>query len=178
MFNQIPGFFDQQCHWKEPINIFDFLHGDNHWQNLAFVATTFGWWLWPGVPLICPIIFHDSLIINISGWNQLLPLSDHCHLSFFYFPTSFIKLSRVHLVTTCFNLFQSVQPRKPGWHLNLRLYFLMQIRKQLLLPYYWPCRWNKKYGNLSRIIWNFSIFKVGPDELRIQGSSTFTYFCE
>ena len=28
--SQIAGFFDQQYNWTEPINIFDFLHGDNH----------------------------------------------------------------------------------------------------------------------------------------------------
>ena len=43
-----------------------------------------------------PIGFQDSLIINISGKNQLIPLSDHCHFIFlFYFVAPFIRLSRV-----------------------------------------------------------------------------------
>ena len=33
--NQIVGFFDQQYHWKEPINIFDLLHRDNNQGKVA-----------------------------------------------------------------------------------------------------------------------------------------------
>ena len=43
--------FDQTCHWKEPINIFDFLHGDNRQRKIGSRSTSFGW-VWPGVPLI------------------------------------------------------------------------------------------------------------------------------
>ena len=33
----------QQYHWKEPINIFDFLHGDNYQQKVASTITTLAW---------------------------------------------------------------------------------------------------------------------------------------
>ena len=38
--NQIAGFFDQQYHWKEPIDIFNFLHGDNHQGKVRSKTTT------------------------------------------------------------------------------------------------------------------------------------------
>ena len=40
--NQIAGLFDQQYHWKKPVNILDFLHEDNHQWKAAFET---GFWL-------------------------------------------------------------------------------------------------------------------------------------
>ena len=37
--NQIAGFFDQQYHWKEPIDISDFLHGHYHQGKVARKTT-------------------------------------------------------------------------------------------------------------------------------------------
>ena len=42
---------DDQFHCKKLINIFHFLHEDNHQGRLASETTTFGW-IWPGVLLI------------------------------------------------------------------------------------------------------------------------------
>ena len=50
-FNQIAGFFDQQDYKKEPIIVYNFLHGDNHQGKVAYKTTTFGWVL-PGLSLI------------------------------------------------------------------------------------------------------------------------------
>ena len=42
-----------------------------------------------------PIRFQDSLIIDISGKNQLIPLSDNCQAFLFIYLTAFfIKYSR------------------------------------------------------------------------------------
>ena len=40
--NQIAGFFNHQCLWKESISNSEFLHGGNHQGNLASETTTFG----------------------------------------------------------------------------------------------------------------------------------------
>ena len=47
--NQILGFFDNQCFWKERIDISDFSHGDIYQGQVASEATTFGW-VYPGLP--------------------------------------------------------------------------------------------------------------------------------
>lgn len=44
--SQITGLFDQQYHWKEPMNIFEFLHEDNHQLKAASETMAFGcFWL-------------------------------------------------------------------------------------------------------------------------------------
>ena len=73
--NQITLFFEQQYYWTEPINIFDFLHGDNHLSlQLLF-----------GCGQMCLCSKRIPWIINISGRNQLISLLDHCHFIFLFY---------------------------------------------------------------------------------------------
>ena len=39
--NQIAAFFNHQYFWKEPMDILDFLLGDNHQRNAASETITF-----------------------------------------------------------------------------------------------------------------------------------------
>ena len=48
--NQIEGFVGEQYHWKEQIDISDFLHGVNDRGKLASKAAISAW-VWLGVPL-------------------------------------------------------------------------------------------------------------------------------
>ena len=74
--SQIALFFDKKNHQKESTDIFTFLHGDNHQEKVACEGVTFG--------LVWPMGFQDSLIINISTWKQLIPLSDRCYFLFLF----------------------------------------------------------------------------------------------
>ena len=49
--NKIAVFFDHQYLWKESIDTFDFMHGDNNQGKIGSEITTFGL-VWPVVPLI------------------------------------------------------------------------------------------------------------------------------
>ena len=73
---------DQRYHWKKSILIFDFLLGDNHQGKIAYNTPLLGR-VWPGVTT-GSIGFNHSLIINISWWNQFIPLHNHCHLIFLF----------------------------------------------------------------------------------------------
>ena len=64
-FNQIARFFDQQYHRKEPINIFNFLVGNNYQGKVGSRTTSFGW-------ASCPVRLQDYLIKIMSRGNQLI----------------------------------------------------------------------------------------------------------
>ena len=63
--NQISGFFDHQCLWKESINLLDFLHGDNHQRKVTSGTATFDW-VGPVVPLIQSVcrILRSSIFLK------------------------------------------------------------------------------------------------------------------
>ena len=86
--NQIGKFFDQQFFLKELIDILDFFYRDNHQSKVACETIIFTRMRPPGVS--GPVGSQDSLIISISGRNQLIPLPGHSHLNFiFLFPGIF-----------------------------------------------------------------------------------------
>lgn len=60
-------------------------------------------WLGMAMCAAVPVGFQDSLIVNVSGRNHLIPLSDLAILSFYfiYFLASFIKLSGGPFSLTC-----------------------------------------------------------------------------
>ena len=85
--NQVAGYF--KYHWKEPINSFDFLPGDNHQGKVESKTSTFGR-VWLGVSLVQ----SDSGILwswSPEGINWYLCLTIVI-LPFFYL-ASFTKLS-------------------------------------------------------------------------------------
>ena len=118
--SQIAGFFDYQYMLKESSDLGLFLHGDSHQAKVVpqnsfffffFFLAVYGLFVmslifcvviiikgWQHLRLQLlvgcgqPVRFHDSLIINISGKNQLIFLSDHCQ-SFICLFSCIIKCS-------------------------------------------------------------------------------------
>ena len=89
---QIAGFFDQRYLWEESNNILTF----SAWIYSSRKGSMQDYNLSEARCASVPVRFQGSLIISISGKNQLIHLSDYCHLcSFIYFLASFGKLISV-----------------------------------------------------------------------------------
>ena len=87
-----------------------------------------------------PVRFQDSLIINISGRNQLISLSDHYQFLF----VSMHLLSNLavfHLVITCFLDFLDLPPFKQNFSYCGHRYKELNADQYLFQKrYYWGTR--------------------------------------
>ena len=96
--NQIEGLFYQK-NWKEPVDVFHFLLGDNHQWKVAFKTTTLDR-VWPGLPLgqsdFSIFLNHQYL------WKESIDTFHHCR-SFLFVSLCFLSnVAGVYLVLTCF----------------------------------------------------------------------------
>ena len=151
-FNQTVGFFNQQYYKKEPIDIFDFLHGDNHLLNLSFIKLSVGQFsydIWKYAIADCDILLN--LFPRIMYHSTSLAT---CHQK--WIQKVFIKRYHDFLFTEAVIQRSSVKTFLKG----------LQLIKNETLSQVFSCEFSKVFKNIFFIehLWWLLLY-LGPTNL-------------